>query len=96
MRPNHILASDSNPLLTVLISSLEVAIQNALKNYLPRLESTSNAHAEFYDKFKHEVEDYDKEFLDKYGGDLDTTLIFVGLPWFIVHLGCDVKLTFRE
>lgn len=59
--------------------SLEDAVQNALKNYFPPLES-SNARVEFYNKFKREADDYDNDFLKKYGGDLDITLIFVGPP----------------
>ena len=63
-------------------ASLEDALQNALKNYLPRLESTSDPRTEFYNKFKREADEYDNDFLGKYRGDLDTTLIFVGLPLF--------------
>ena len=58
-------------------------MQSALKDFFHPLESTSNARDKFYNKFKREAEDYDKEFSDKYGGDLDTTLIFVCLPLFL-------------
>ena len=34
--------------------------------------------AQFYDSYRKVTEEYDKDFLNKYGGDLDTTLIFVG------------------
>ena len=34
--------------------------------------------ARFYDNYRKVAEEYDKDFLKKYGGDLDTTLIFVG------------------
>ena len=77
-------------------SSLEDAIKNALKNYLPRLESTSDARVEFYNKFKCAADEHDSDLLNKYGGDLDITLIFVGLPPPFVHFGRYVKLTFGE
>ena len=71
-------------------------MQNALKNYLPRLESTgSGPRAEFYSKFKREADEYDNDFLEKYRGDLDTTLIFVSLPPFsLTHSSRDVPPTF--
>ena len=64
-----------------LVASLEDAINSALKNYFPRLEPTSNVRVEFYNKFQHEADEYDRDFLQQYTGDLDTTLIFVG-PFF--------------
>ena len=76
-------------------ASLEDAVQNALKNYLPRLESAgSGARAEFYNKFKREADEYDNDFLEKYRGDLDTTLIFVGLS--LTHSNRGVWLTLME
>ncbi|KAF9783506.1 hypothetical protein BJ322DRAFT_980879, partial [Thelephora terrestris] len=33
----------------------------------------------FYDKYRKVAEEYDKNFLKKHAGDLDTTLIFAGL-----------------
>ena len=79
---NHTISFYSSRLLTVLFTaSLEDAIQNALRNYLPRLESAGgSARAQFYNEFKREADEYDNDFLGKYRGDLDTTLIFVGLP----------------
>ena len=35
------------------------------------------ARAEFYDKYKREADEYDKDFIKKYDQDLNTTLIFV-------------------
>jgi hypothetical protein len=35
------------------------------------------ARAEFYDKYKREADEYDKDFIKKYDEDLNTTLIFV-------------------
>ena len=31
----------------------------------------------FYEHYHKEADEYDKEFMQKHGGDLDTTLIFV-------------------
>ena len=78
MRPANTLLSLAQ--LTALPdASLEDAINNALKNYFPRLEPTNNVRVEFYDKFQRVADEYDLDFLNKYGTDLDTTLIFVGL-----------------
>ena len=35
--------------------------------------------AEFYDVYRREAEEYDREFIKKYDEDLNTTLIFVSL-----------------
>lgn len=73
----------SNPLLTAsLVASLENAVNNVLKTYFPRLESTSNARVQFYNKFQRGADEYDRDFLDKHKADLDTTLIFVGSFFF--------------
>jgi len=32
----------------------------------------------FYEKYRHEAEEYDREFIKKYDEDMNTTLIFVG------------------
>ena len=71
-------------------------MQNALKFYLAPLESTgSGVRAQFYNKFKREADEYDNDFLEKYRGDLDTTLIFVGPPlFFLTHSSRDVPPTF--
>jgi hypothetical protein len=69
-------------LTAFLVASFEDAVNDALKNYFPRLESTSNARIEFYNKFQHEADEYDRDFLRKYSGDLDTTLIFVRFLFF--------------
>jgi len=43
--------------------------------------------AEFYDVYRREAEEYDKEFSKKYDEDLSTTLIFVSLAgWLAVHM----------
>ena len=86
-------AFDSNPFLTAFFT---VSLENALKNYFPRLESAgSGPRAEFYNKFKREADEYDNDFLEKCRGDLDTTLIFVGPPlFFLTHSSRDVPPTF--
>ena len=41
--------------------------------------STQGDHqTQFYDYYRKVAEEYDKDFLKRYGEDLDTTLIFVG------------------
>ena len=42
------------------------------------LSTQGNRQAQFYDYYRKVAEEYDKEFLKRYGEDLDTTLIFVG------------------
>jgi len=43
------------------------------------LGATDSAHIGFYDKFHRIADDHDRDFVKKYDGDLDTTLIFVSL-----------------
>ena len=51
----------------------------ALPTLFPHLVgTTNNARVEFYNKFQREADEYDRDFVKKCGGDLDTTLIFVG------------------
>ena len=79
----------SNSLLTVfIVASFEDAISNALKNYFPRLEPTSNVRVEFYNKFQSEADGHDRDFLGKHNGALDNTLIFVSffLPSLVLRL----------
>ena len=42
------------------------------------LSAQDDDETRFYDNYRKVAEEYDKDFLKKYGGDLDTTLIFVG------------------
>ena len=72
----------------MFVSRLEDAVFKALSSLLPnRLGTTGGARHEFYDKFQREADEYDRDFLTKYGSDLDTTLIFVSVflhpprPW---------------
>ncbi|KAF9785280.1 hypothetical protein BJ322DRAFT_1108733 [Thelephora terrestris] len=64
---------------TIDPKSLEDAVHNALRSYFPSLEASSDARAEFFNKFKREADEHDNDFLKKHGGDLDITLIFAGL-----------------
>ena len=41
--------------------------------------ATEDYQARFYETYRREAEDYDKEFIKKYDEDLNTTLIFVSL-----------------
>jgi len=45
------------------------------------------ARAEFYDKYKREADEYDKDFIKKYDQDLNTTLIFVSESFVRLHPG---------
>ena len=57
---------------------IEEALNRALGSYFPSIASkTMTAHAEFYDKYKREADEYDKVFIKKHDEDLNTTLIFV-------------------
>jgi len=51
----------------------------ALSSHFPNLKTANNARDEFYDKFQRVADEYDRDFIGKYGGDLDTTLIFVSV-----------------
>ena len=77
--PDGHLFSISNHLLTpFLIFSLEDAIVKALETHFSRNLATANsARSDFYNKFQRAADDYDRDFLKKNSGDLDTTLIFV-------------------
>ena len=64
----------------------------ALATLFPHLLGTTNsAPVEFYDKFQREADEHDRDFMKKYGEDLDTTLIFVGFLSLLFHLACDVN-----
>ena len=56
------------------------------------LGASDNPRVQFYDRFQQEADDYDSDFLKKYGGDLDTTLIFVGI--FSIYVSYSVHLVF--
>ena len=70
----------SNPFADGPVSSLEGAIIRALETHFSRNGGTVNsARVDFYNKFQRAADDHDRDFVKQYGGDLDTTLIFVGL-----------------
>jgi hypothetical protein len=58
------------------------ALPSLFPNHL-QAGAYSSSSAEFYDKFKREADDYDRDFMKKYDEDLNTTLIFVS---FFLHL----------
>ena len=65
---------------------IEEALNRALASYFPSIASrTMTARAEFYDKYKREADEYDKDFIKKYDEDLNTTLIFVS-EGFCMHV----------
>jgi len=69
---------------------IEEALNRALGSYFPSIASrTVTARAEFYDKYKREADEYDKDFMKKYDQDLNTTLIFVSGG---VRVACETKL----
>ena len=52
----------------------------AMSSLFPNLlGTTGGARHEFYDKFQREADEHDRDFMNKYGSDLDTTLIFVSV-----------------
>ena len=68
------------PVTAFFVSSLEEAVFKALSFLLQnRLGTTGGARHEFYDKFQCETDERDRDFIKKYGSDLDTTLIFVSV-----------------
>ena len=87
---------------------IEEALDRALASYFPSTTSRMmTTHAEFYDKYKREADEYNKDFIKKYDEDLDTTLIFVSegfrahverIQWNIlgrVVLRCDFSVHHR-
>lgn len=48
----------------------------ALPTLFPHLGTAGGPRVEFYNKFQREADEYDRDFMKKYDGDLDTTLIF--------------------
>ena len=44
-----------------------------------RTAVTVDPKMDFHDKFRREMEEHDRDFEKKYGGDLDITLIFVSV-----------------
>ena len=67
----------------------------ASPSLFPNLLGTSaSARAEFYDKFQREADELDKDFMKRYGEDLNTTLILVCFS-FRIPVGCGVHLIFR-
>lgn len=69
-------------------------MRKALPSLFPNLDGTaSSARVEFYNKFQRAADDYDRDFINKYDGDLNTTLIFVSVSH--GHLDSHVYPEFR-
>jgi len=65
----------------------------ALPSLFPNLLGTSSsARVEFYDKFQREADEYDRDFMNKYDEDLNTTLIFVSI--LIAHTSVALLMQF--
>ena len=67
------------------ISRTSFETQHNRKQDVP---STQEDHrARFFEEYRKEAEDYDREFMKKYDEDLNTTLIFVSFSsqWLAVH-----------
>ena len=53
--------------------------------------STQEDHrARFFEDYRKEAEEYDREFMKKYDEDLNTTLIFVSFVWSLVD-ACQLR-----
>jgi len=78
-----------------VVFSLEEALLKALPSLLPNLLGTTKSpRVEFYDKFQSEADGYDRDFMNKYDEDLNTTLIFVSV-FFHIHLDRGIDSPFR-
>jgi hypothetical protein len=71
-------------LIFVVLLRLEGAISKALTDFFPTISSAKSAEkdarAEFFQLYKRESEEFDKEYIKKYDEDANTTLIFVRPP----------------
>ena len=69
----------SNALMGKFLSHLaKMSLTTSRSQKRDALSTQDGNEARFYDSYRKVAEEYDKDFLNKYGGDLDTTLIFVG------------------
>ena len=53
------------------------SFQDALRAFFQPIGTTDDARADFYTMYKKEATEYDADYVRKYDGDLNTTLIFV-------------------
>lgn len=76
----HPFSVSNHFLIHFFVFSLENAVVKALETHFSRqLDTSNNPRDRFYDKFQRAADDHDRDFAKKCGGDLNTTLIFVGL-----------------
>jgi len=57
------------------------------------LSTREDPRTKFYEKYRREAEEYDREFIKKYDEDMSTTLIFVSFP-LLLGRGC-AELAYR-
>lgn len=53
------------------------SLQSALKEFFEPLR-TNDPRADFFGVYRKESEEFDRDYAEKYDGDLNTSLIFVG------------------
>jgi hypothetical protein len=66
-----------------VFSRLEDAVAAALAGFFPTISSKNvgiDPRGDFFQLYKREAEEYDKDFVKKYDEDANTTLIFVRPP----------------
>ena len=69
----------NNALIGKFLSHLtKMSLTTSRRQKQDALSIRDDNEARFYDSYHKVAEEYDKDFLNKYGGDLDTSLIFVG------------------
>jgi len=59
-----------------LLTTQRNSIQDALRAFLPPIKN-DDTRLDFYTMYKKEATEYDVDYIEKYDGDLNTTLIFV-------------------
>ena len=72
--PTHRVAVYQNPDITTVVDDSTNLHTKTTEHAADRYPRT-----EFYKKFQGEIEEHDQDFEKRYGGDLDTTLIFVSV-----------------
>jgi len=63
--------------------SLRRSLHSALKEFFNPLR-TNDSRADFFTVYRKESSDFDRDYAGRYDGDLNTTLIFVSRPIFVI------------
>ena len=76
------------------------SVQDALRDFFPQIK-TKDTRADFYTAYQRESSQYDHDYVKKYDEDLNTTLVFVSLPYpeflsVVVNLGEGRSVLSRE